>query len=540
MKQTNNYKLRFLWSILIAFTIYITSCSDSDNPTPEPPPTPTPTPVSLKIEADKSIIKANGNDTVKFVVKADDVEVSTSVKIFLQNDSTELSKMNFSTKKAGAYTFYATYDGVKSNEINIEATNIPVLLSVDKEAIKANNKDIATFTVTADGEDVSANAVITMVEDPGFIISEASFSTQNAGSYTFYATYDNNKSNEISIDASEVVLLLSADKNSIKANNSDKISFTVTIDGENVTAESELYLRNDTKLDALSFLTDEAGSYTFYAVYDGEKTNEISINATYVNLEFQMQHFVVQIASTVCPNCPQLTNEIEKYIAYNRSIYNVVALHPYGKICNSALAGALASTAIQFAGIANISSPPAGVIDLHYPFYLYPTTTRTRMEEQFHKASNARDRMAETGIAIQSNVNNGNIDFTIKVKSVNTNEYRFFAFVVEDKINHSQRSFDENGNSIVIENYEHNNVATYMLEGEDPLTGVSLGEIQKGNEITRKFSINTSNFNTKREVNLDNCRIVAYTLRDIGGRYYIDNATNCPVNGTVRYKYKNK
>ncbi|MDR2918611.1 MAG: Omp28-related outer membrane protein [Tannerella sp.] len=536
MKQTTNYKLRFLWSILIAFTIYITSCSDSDNSIPEPTPTP-PTPVSLKIEADKSIIKANGNDTVKFIVKADDIEVSTSVKIFLQNDSTVLSKMDFSTKEAGAYTFYATYDGVKSNEINIEATDIPILLSVDKETIKANNKDIATFTVTADGEDVSANAVITMIESPDFIISEASFFTQNAGSYTFYATYDDNKSNEISIDASEVVLLLSADKSSIKADNSDKVSFTVTIDGENVTADSELYLWDDTKLDALSFLTDEAGSYTFYAVYDGEKTNEISINATYVNLVFQMQHCVIQIASTICPNCPKLTNEIEKYTG-NKSIYNVVALHPYGRICNSALAGALASTAIQFAEIAGISSPPAGVIDLHHPFYLYPTTTQSRMKDQFNLSTMARERIAETGIAIQSNVNNGNIDFTVKVKSVNTNEYRFFAFVVEDKIIHSQRSYDENNNSILIKDYEHNNVGTYMLEGEDPLTGVNLGEIQSGKEITRTYSINTSNFNTKREVNLDNCRIVAYTLREIGGKYYIDNATNCPVNGTVQYLYK--
>lgn len=536
--QTKNYKLYFFWSVLITLAVYSVGCSDSDNPDPDP--TPPPTPVSLKIEANKSIVKANGNDTVTFVIKANNEEIN-SAKIFQQieeNDSVALSNNRFSTKEAGTYIFYAIYDGVKSNKINIEATDIPVILSVDKESIKANNKDIATFTVTADGEDVSTKAVITMVDNPDFVIKDASFFTKEAGSYTFYATYEDNKSNEIKIDVSEVILELSADKTSIKADNSDKVSFTVKVEGEDVTAESEIYLSDDTKLDDLSFMTDEAGSYTFYAVYDGIKTNVVSIDATYVNLEFQMQYCVMQIASTICPNCPRLTNEIQKAISWNKSIYNVISLHPYGKICNSDLAGALASTAIQFAEIANISTPPAGVIDLHYPFYLYPTTTQTRFNETLSKSASARGRTAETGIAIQSNVNNNDIDFTVKVKSSKSNEYRFFAFVVENKIIHNQSSFDETGNLITIEDYEHNNVATYMLEGADPLTGVSLGNIQSGQEISNKYTIKTSNFDTKREVNLNNCRIVAYTLRTIDGKYYIDNVTNCPVNGSVRYKYK--
>lgn len=530
-------KLYLFWNIFITLTVvYFVGCSDTNEPTP--PPLPPPAPVDVKITADKSIIKANGTDSVTFTVTANEEEVTTSVKIFRQKDPVALPDMRFATKDSGLYVFYATYDGIKSNEINVEATLIPVVLSVDKKTIKANNKDTTVFTVMADGKDVTADAVITMVEDPDFVAGEASFFTQKAGSYTFYATYDDKKSNEITIDASEVLLVLTADKSTIRANNLDKVAFTVTADGKNVTTDAEIFLQDGTGVKDLPFFTDVAGTYTFYAVYDGEKTNEMHINATYVNLEFQMQYCIIQIASTICPNCPKMTNEIQKYIAWNKSIYNVIALHPYGRICNSELAGALASTAVQFADIAGISTPPVGIVDLHKPFWLYPTTTRDYIEREVDNSTRERQWVAETGIAIQSNVNKGNIDFTVHVKSVNTNEYRFFAFVVEDGIIHRQQSTDENGNTILINDYVHNNVATYMLQGADPLTGVSLGTIQAGQETTRTYTIPTSDFNTNREVNLDNCRIVAYTLRKINGIYSIDNVTNCPVNGTVRYKYK--
>lgn len=532
MADIKKHKSYFLWLIVLSVVIInLAGCSEDD-------PNPTPT-ADIKIAADKLTIKANGKDSVKFVITANEKDVSASVQIFQKSDSTTLSGLFFSTKKSGTYTFYTKYEGQESNEISIEASLIPISLSVDKEKIKANDKDAVTFTITAEGEDVTDAATIYLVENKDSTITKTSFSTKNSGSYTFYAIYNDQKTNEINIEATNTVLLLAADKNNIKANNTEKANFTITADGENVTSASEIYLADDTPINTTSFYTDEAATYTFYAIYDGEKTtNEVQIQATYVELEFLMQYCIMQIASTTCPNCPRLAEEVKKYASWNNEIHHTIIFHPYGKYCNSALAGALASTSIQFGAIAGIIEPPAGIIDLHGPFWLKATTTQQQIRTAINESTAKRTWAAKTGIAIQSSVNNDIIDFTVNIRTTETNEYRFFAFIVEDHIIHEQSAF-EDGEIVKIKDFEHNNVATYKIEG-DPLNGVPLGEIEKGKEVTTSFSINTAEFNTNREVNFNNYRIVAYTLRMIGDKYHIDNVASCPVKGAVSYKYKNE
>lgn len=522
---------------MVATTVLfnLSGCSDN-NPTPKPPLL---DPIAVKIAADKSTIKANGKDLVTFAVTADGKNITADAQLFLKGTTDALADMTFSTEKDSTYTFYATYDGEKSNEITIKATDVVLLLSIDKEMIKADNKDIATFTITADGEDVTSLATISWIENPDSTIGNAAFSTKQPGSYTFYATYNEKKTNEVSLEAAEVLLLLSVDKSSIKANNSEKATFTITLDGEDVTTASEIYLADDTPLGSASFYTDNAATYTFYAIHNGDRTtNEIQIEATYVELKFLMQYCIMQIASTACATCPKMTQEIKSATAWNKNIFQIISLHPYGKICNSELSGALASTAVQFAQLAGVTQPPVGIVDFYNPFNLFPTTTSIYINDALNSSTAKRKREAKTGIAIQSSVHDKVIDFKVKVKTNETNEYRIFAFVVEDHIIHRQRSYS--GSDLIwLNDYEHNNVATYMLEG-DPLDGIALGEIQQGEESTTTFSINTTTFDTKRDVNLDNCRIVAYTLRIIDGGYYIDNITNCPVNGSVDYKYTNE
>lgn len=62
-----------------------------------------------------------------------------------------------------------------------------LLLSVDKDVIQANGKDVATFKVEYDGKDVTSEA---SVYDSSFNpLDKTSFTTSKAGEYQFYATY---------------------------------------------------------------------------------------------------------------------------------------------------------------------------------------------------------------------------------------------------------------------------------------------------------------------------------------------------------------
>ncbi|MDR1330630.1 MAG: Omp28-related outer membrane protein [Tannerella sp.] len=534
MKRTEKNFLTIILCILSA--VCLCNCSNNGNdPGPEPE-------IVVKIAADRTAIKANGNDAVTFTVTANDEAIVSDVYIICKNETNvtdTIKGSRFSTGEAGKYTFHASYKGRKSSEISIDASDVVLLLKADRSTVKANGRDVVLFTVTADGEDVTSSAVITVAGATDAVLDDASFATDAPSAYTFYATYDGAKSNEISVEAAELEYLLTVDRTTVKADGSEKATFSVMLDGEDITSAATIFQTVDgaeTTLDVPEFITHSYGAYTFYALYDGKKTKEITVNATYVDVQFVMQHLILNFTSTTCPNCALMPPIILQLQESMPGQLHCVALHMGGKHCFSSLEGAMGKIANS---LSSDSIFPSVNVNIHYPEGLKPTQTPTRIRTALNKSR----RSSETGIAVESHVNGSDIDFTVKVKSVKTDNYNFFAFIVEDGVLHSRLVPDptaEEGYSEV-RDYVHDDVATYSLGNpqindphDDPRQGVSLGQIIRGKEVVRKFTIHTSEFDTRRTVNLSKCRIIGYTLRPNG---VVDNVVNCPVNGTVHYQY---
>jgi hypothetical protein len=527
--------------LLICILAAFCTCNCSDDkvgPAPDPHPVDPVTPVVVKISADKTALKANGTDAVVFTVTADDEKVVSDAFIIRKKETNETDTVkgdNFSTREAGTYKFYASYKGETSDEISIDAVAIVVLLNADREIIKANDRDVVQFTVTADELDVTSSAVITLAGEQESDLDNVSFSAKEASIYTFYATYDGVKSNEIRIEATEVSYLLAVDKTSVKADASEKATFTVKVDGEDVTSDAVIFQKYDeteTTLDAPVFLSENYGTYTFYAVYDGKKSNEIAINAVYDDRQFLMQYVVMDFTSTICPNCPRVESAIREVQAKLPGQVHRIALHMDGKHCDSGLAGAMG----QIANNLSVDEYfPSVKINLKYAEYLSQTTTPSRISKAIDNSTRDRGRVSETGIAIESSVNGQDIDFTVRIKSTRTDSYNFFAFIVEDGIIYSQQIPDPTSEAgfTTVRDYVHNDIATCSI-GDDPLSGVNFGQVVKGKETAKKFTVHTGEFNAKRTVNLSRCRIMAYTLRPNG---VIDNVVSCPVNGSVHYRY---
>jgi hypothetical protein len=229
-----------------------------------------------------------------------------------------------------------------------------------------------------------------------------------------------------------------------------------------------------------------------------------------------------------------MRSEIQKAVDYYpEGVVQVAVLHLDGKFCSSGLAGALGQTA-------NTITPeffPSCLAELYYPVALYPTNTPTELRRALKQTST----VSLSGIAIESQVNGTDIDFTVKVKASETKQFHFFAFIVEDDITYPQTVWGEEEEEKDMY-FVHNEVATFQLPGTgplDPFTGIDLGVIGTGKVVTQSFSIHTKDYNTRRTVNLSNCRIIGYTLREgWDGKYAIDNVINCPVNGSVPYIYK--
>ena len=160
---------------------------------------------TLYLLTDKQEIIANGTDVVTFTVKLDDEDVTAESIITNVTTNATLEGTTFSTDTANEYTFVAKYGEYTSAERVITAVaEVPVqkalTLKASKMRIKADGEDKIVFTAIYGEEDVTASC--TLHTTTGVAIEGNEFSTTTAGTYNFYAIYEETKrSNTLSIDA---------------------------------------------------------------------------------------------------------------------------------------------------------------------------------------------------------------------------------------------------------------------------------------------------------------------------------------------------
>ena len=165
-------------------------------------------------------------------------------------------------------------EGIEGGEVNITLTG-------DKSEIVANGIDAVVFTALVNGEANSDIQIINLKNNS--FVKNNTFTTTESGDYLFKAVYGNKSSDAFKVTATapEVpTLILEADKESIVANGTDVVTFTVTLDGVDVTAESTI--KNgmfDEALEGATFSTDAIGEYQFYALYGEYESNTFVVEA---------------------------------------------------------------------------------------------------------------------------------------------------------------------------------------------------------------------------------------------------------------------
>ena len=168
-------------------------------------------------------------------------------------------------------------------EVTNEPDNAAVTISVDKGEISADGKEVATFTVAP------AEAQIICLNDNS-VLSTNTFKTTAAGEYRFAAIHNGQKSEEVKVVAKPLKkeVVLAADKTEIVGDNADTVTFTVTVDGEDKTAEATITVVNyGSQLEGNTFTTDVAGEFIFQAKFEGENSNQVTITATSVEAPVQ-------------------------------------------------------------------------------------------------------------------------------------------------------------------------------------------------------------------------------------------------------------
>ena len=241
--------------------------------------TDTPT-TTITLSVDKSEIAADGKEFATFSVDVADAQ------IICLNDNSVLSTNTFKTTTAGEYRFAAIKGGVKSNEVKViaKALEVEVLLSVDTNEIVADNADVATFTVTVDGEDKTADAQIIVV-NYGAALEGNTFVTDVDGEFIFQANFEGKQSNQVIVNATGVEqpvqknLVLTASAIRIKADGAESVTFKAMYGEDDVTATCAIQTTAGLEVENGVFATSEAGTYNFYALYDNVRSNTVSVDA---------------------------------------------------------------------------------------------------------------------------------------------------------------------------------------------------------------------------------------------------------------------
>ena len=259
---------------LLSLAVGFTACEKVDNKGDVT------TPTTITLAVDKGEILADGKEFATFTVDVADAQ------IICLNDNSVLSGTTFKTTTVGEYRFAAIKGGVKSNEVKVVAKALKkeVVLTADKSEIVADNNDAVTFTVTVDGVNVTAEAVITNV-NYGSAIEGATFVTDVAGEFIFQARFEGENSNQVVVTATGVEqpvqknLTLAVSAMRIKADGVESVTFTAMYGEEDVTATCSIQTTAGLVVENGEFTTTEAGTYNFYALYDNVRSNTVSVDA---------------------------------------------------------------------------------------------------------------------------------------------------------------------------------------------------------------------------------------------------------------------
>ena len=156
-----------------------------------------------------------------------------------------------------------------------------VRLTANKLEIVADGTDSVTFEVTVDGVVTTKDVSIIVLNDNS-TLAGSTFKTTTAGEYRFKAAYKNFTSETVTITATATTsnVELEVDKTEFTADGTDKVTFTVTVDGQDKTAESTIIeLSSNTNLEGNTFTTTTEGVYTFVAEYGEQRSQQVAITA---------------------------------------------------------------------------------------------------------------------------------------------------------------------------------------------------------------------------------------------------------------------
>lgn len=455
----------------------------------EPTPTPDPTPEKLTASVSPSEITADGQSKAVFTVKYGDKAVS-NVKAYVNGAETALSALTFTTKTAGTYKFYFTYEWktgetVKSNEVTVTAKAAEqsgdgsgLTMEVDNTIIPINTGR-ATFTIKFNGKAVESGYKIykngTETKLPTDANKKPYFESKTTGTYSFYVTY-----------------------NITESTKNKPISVQVINDA----------------------IPDRA-----------EDPNPSSTS-------FKRRAMVMQFTGTDCGYCPYIIEPLETMAAdaAYKDKFSWAAIHTFNSDDPAAPCNSSDYTKLSFAAAyGGISGYPTVLFDLTSQVGNLGSVA-VNLANLKKAVDNSVANPASAGISATMTLDENNrvVTARVSVKAKDAKVYRVSMWVLEDKIKGKQ-----NGSTTI---EWHDNALRYVARGADGSAdyyGYPLNEgkaMSAGQVCDYVFAVNISN----QSVRLANCQLLFFVTTSVGNSYTVVNsAVTKDLKTAMPFEYNN-
>lgn len=314
-----------------------------------------------------------------------------------------------------------------------------------------------------------------------------------------------------------LLLSLQADRTELVAGTDECVTFTVLNGEEDVTMSATVTCVSDNgTVEGNVFTPQEAGLYVFVASYEGKESEEVKVTVTEpVESRFQRHVCVMEFTGTWCAQCPE----------------GAVTLN---YLVSKAYAGK--AFALAFHNEDEYALPQEQELMKIFKWSGYPAYVTDMMEDSVGSLTEGGcgasidrslyETQTHCGVAVESSYTEGKVTVDAKVFSEKSMDYRFAAYVIEDKVVGEQML----STGTVQEDYVHRHVVRKMLSSN--VRGDSLGEV-KAEEETHK----TYTFTVEEGWNIENLSVAVLAINEDG---HVNNMAVCQADGgKMDYEFVN-
>ena len=338
---------------------------------------------------------------------------------------------------------------------------------------------------------------------------------------------------------------LTVDKSLVKSG--EQVTFTVTYEGEDVTASSTIHANYTNEEVSNPYTTTGSGDFSFYAKYNGIKSKICSVTVTPAyapdfpedsnpeSYDFNQRILMVDHTGLGCGYCPYMKEAIKE--AENNANYkdkfNVVYAYSYSssEVCYTSASKTL------FNYYQNVcSTSTIGMYLTGYPSitlnYNHNTAGNYNMVQS--QINEVWDANPTASIALAAKIEGDKIVVSASVKSSKTQNVKLSLWVLEDDITATQ------SNATASWMHNHHSVmrdAPTTVSSTD-ISGVDFGYIEANTTMSRVMEFDLFAASSWKRDNFKVIAIISAPSEKYDNKYEVVNTAICEMGSSIGFDYK--